>query len=152
MKEESLELSIPLNDINNNQNDTDTEKEKDEKFNTNKTSFLSKLFYTWTMPLFKLSKKNHLNLNELNKQNLNSSINKEDITNPCDKISYYYYDEKSSTKGKLFYSIIKANLFEIIIVLFFSLSLTSLKLFQITVLRKIIILFGERKFFNNDLK
>ena len=93
------------------------------------------------MPLFKLSKKIHLNLNELNKQNLNSSINKDDITSPSDKISYYYYDEKSSTKGKLFYSIIKANLFEIIKVLFFSLSLTSIKLIQITVFKRIIILF-----------
>ena len=149
MKENLLELSIPLTDLNSNQNENEAQKE--EKYNIHKTSFLSKLFYTWTMPLFKLSKKNHLNLNELNKQNLNSSINKDDITSPSDKISYYYYDEKSSTKGKLFYSIIKANLFEIIKVLFFSLSLTSIKLIQITVLRRIIILFGERNFNNNDL-
>ena len=130
-------LSLPLY-LDNESNES--EKLLYEK----KTSFLSKLFFGWTSPLFRLSKQKKISLKTLSNTKRNpliSSINEKELFEPYKKLKNYYKSAKYKTYHNLLFSILRANIYDVFIVLSLSLSLTLLGFFRVNVLRKFMIIF-----------
>ena len=144
MKIELVDLETPLNS-----EETESEGQK-EKINVchrfKKTSFLSQLFFVWVLPLFSLSNNKTLNFDNLTngiKIPFNTNISQNHILIPQDKLNKYYYDKNKKTYHRLFLSIILANLKDILFVLFLSLFLTSTRIGQIILLKRVIMIFEE---------
>ena len=86
----------------------------EEEFYKEKTSFLSKLFFWWTSPIFALSKSKNININTLKKTKkdpYNSSINCKDLFSPYYNLIEYYNLPTSKTYHHLLFSILKATSF-----------------------------------------
>ena len=144
MKIELVDLATPLNS-----EDTESEDQK-EKLNVcerfKKTSILSQLFFIWVLPLFNLSKNKTLNFDNLTngiKIPFNTNISQRHILIPQEKLNEYYYDKNKKTYHRLFLTILLANIKEITLVLILSLFLTSTRIGQIILLKKIIVIFEE---------
>ena len=143
MKIDQFDLSTRLTlDLENFQMEEGKFENEEKKIKN--TSLISKIFFLWTLPLFKLSKTKTLTYDTLIngfKKPFNTSISKKDILNPQERLYNFYYNKNKKTYKRLFYSIIRANLTEIIIVFFISLSFTILRIFQIYLLKTVIMLF-----------
>ena len=143
MKIDQFDLSTRLTlDLENFQMEEGKFENEEKKIKN--TSLISKIFFLWTLPLFKLSKTKTLTYDTLIngfKKPFNTSISKNDILNPQERLFKFYYNKNKNTYKRLFYSIIRANLTEIIIVFFISLSFTILRIIQIYLLKTVIMLF-----------
>ena len=143
MKVDSLNLSTRLtSDLDDFQMEEGNFENEEKKIK--ETSLFSKLFFLWTLPLFKLSKTKTLTFDTLIngfKKPFNTSISEFDILNPQKRLFDYYNNNKRKTYKKLFLSIIMANIKEIIIVFLVSLSFTILRIIQIYLLKTVIMLF-----------
>ena len=143
MEIDNIDLSIRLTmDLENFQ--MEEGKFENEEKKIKHTSLISKLFFLWTLPLFKLSKTKTLTYDTLIngfKKPFNTSISKNDILNPQERLFKFYYNKNKNTYKRLFFSIIRANLTEIIIVFLISLSFTILRIIQIYLLKTVIMLF-----------
>ena len=162
MEEKKKSLSIPLSETDSNLEGESSELEElqnysselgendsiksfnEEEFYKEKTSFLSKLFFCWTSPLFQLSKSKNINIQTLKhtkKDPYNSSINCRDLFTPYYNLIEYYTSQTSKTYHKLLLSILRVNILDEIIVLTLSLSLTLLGIYRVNVFRRIMGLF-----------
>ncbi len=155
MKIDNIDLSTRLTmDLENFQMEEGKFENEEKKIKN--TSLISKLLFLWTLPLFKLSKTKTLTYDTLIngfKKPFNTSISKNDILNPQERLFNFYYNKNKNTYKKLFFSIIRANFTEIIIVFIVSLSFTILRIIQIYLLKTVIMLFQNmnNKNFANDL-
>jgi hypothetical protein len=78
----------------------------EEEFYKEKTSFLSKLFFWWTSPIFALSKSKNININTLKKTKkdpYNSSINCRDLFTPYHSLVENYTSPNSKTYKNLLF-------------------------------------------------
>lgn len=121
-------------------NDTnETKKPKTLITEPKSISFLSKVFFHWTLPLFSLSNSQKLNFKTITKDNsINPSITTDEI-----KQSYLRLKKKYNNKN-LFLTILITYLKELFFVIFISLLLSILKVYQIRLLGNVIISFKQQ--------
>lgn len=108
-------------------------------------SILSKIFFHWTLPLISLSNSQKLNFKSITKDNsINPSITFDEI-----KHSYLRLKHNYSNKN-LFITILRTYLKELLFVIFISLLLSILKIYQIRLLGNVIINFKQQKISSNN--
>ena len=119
----------------------------EEDFYKQKTSFLSKLFFWWTSPIFALSKSNNINIQTLKrtkKDPYNSSINYRDLFTPYHSLVENYSSPNSKTHKNLLFSILRVNILDEFVVLSLSLSLTLLGIYRVNVFKSFMELFDVK--------
>ena len=116
----------------------------EEEFYKEKTSFLSQLFFCWTSPLFHLSKMKNISIHTLKrtkKSPFNSSINYKDLFTPYYNLVEYYNSPTSKTYQRLFFSILRVNILDEVIVLSLSLTMSLLGIYRVNVFRRFMSIF-----------
>ena len=119
----------------------------EEDFYKQKTSFLSKLFFWWTSPIFALSKSKNINIQTLKStknEPYNSSINYKDLFTPYHSLVEKYTSPNSKTYRNLLFSILRVNILDEFVVLFLSLSLTLLGIYRVNVFKNFMQLFDVK--------